>query len=84
MVVRRDARQRAAEALTVVGPTRDEATSGGGYRQLAVAFVALLALSGATVALQADASLLVVALSTLGGVAVGLALVAYFRWSFGL
>jgi len=68
----------------VVGPTREEATSGGGYRQLAVAFVALIAISGATVALQAKASLLVVALSTLGGVLVGLALVLYFRWAFGL
>lgn len=68
----------------MVGPTRDEATSGGGYRQLAIAFVALVAISGATVALQAGASLLVVALSTLGGVLVGLALVAYFRWSFDL
>jgi len=68
----------------VVGPTRDEATSGGGYRQLAVAFVALVAISGATVALQAKASLLVVGLSTLGGVLVGLALVLYFRWAFGL
>ncbi len=68
----------------MVGPTREEATSGGGYRQLAVAFVALIAISGATVALQAKASLLVVALSTLGGVLVGLALVLYFRWAFGL
>lgn|GEM_PF-3147729 len=68
----------------MVGPTRDEATSGGGYRQLAVAFVALVAISGATVALQAKASLLVVGLSTLGGVLVGLALVLYFRWAFGL
>jgi len=67
----------------VVGPTREEATAGG-YRQLAIAFVALVAISGATVALQAKASLFVVALSTLGGVLVGLALVLYFRWAFGL
>ncbi|GAA0678557.1 hypothetical protein ACFQDG_05580 [Natronoarchaeum mannanilyticum] len=68
----------------MVGPTREEATSGRGYRPLAIAFVALVAISGATVALQAKASLLVVALSTLGGVLVGLALVLYFRWAFGL
>jgi len=68
----------------VVGPTREEATAGGGYRLLAIVLVALVAISGATVALQAKASLLVVALSTLGGVLVGLALVLYFRWAFGL
>lgn len=68
----------------MVGPTREEATSGEGYRYLATAFVALLALSGMTVALQAKASLVVVALSALGGVLVGLALVAYFRWAFGM
>jgi len=68
----------------VVGPTRDEATSGDGYRPLAAAFVALLAISGVTVALQADAPLFVVALAGLGGVLVGLAFVAYFKWSFGM
>jgi len=68
----------------VVGPTREEATDGGGNRYLASALIALLAISGATVALQANATLLVVLLSTLGGVLVGLALVFYFRWAFGL
>jgi len=68
----------------VVGPTREEATDGGGNRYLASALVALLAVSGVTVALQAKASLLVVALSGLGGVLVGLAFVAYFKWSFSL
>lgn len=56
-------------------PLRDEA----GSRRLWAAFVALVGLSGATVALQGGASLPVTVLSTLGGLLAGLALVAYLR-----
>ncbi|SNZ03899.1 hypothetical protein SAMN06269185_0397 [Natronoarchaeum philippinense] len=66
----------------MVGPTREEAMSRSDYRYLAAAFVALLAISGGLVALQSDASLVLVALSVVGGTAVGLVLVAYLRWTF--
>lgn len=56
-------------------PTTDDI----GARRLQVAFVALVAVSGATVAIQGGASLSVVALSALGGALAGLVLIAYLR-----
>jgi hypothetical protein len=67
----------------VVGPTREDTTSTEGYRYLAAAFVALLALSGGSVAFQDGASALVAVLVAGGGALVGLVLVYYLRWSLG-
>ena len=65
----------------MVGPTRREATEDNDYRLLGVATVVLIALSGGLIALQGDASVVVAALSVLGGAAVGLGLVLYLNWA---
>lgn len=67
----------------MVGPTRDEAERGNDYSRIKWGFVVLVALSGGSVALQGDASPLVVALSTAGGALVGIALMEYLFWSLG-
>lgn len=50
-------------------------------RRLKLGFVALVGLSGGMIALQANASLLIVAASILSGIAVGAALLWYLLWA---
>ncbi|QSW99614.1 hypothetical protein [Haloterrigena alkaliphila] len=64
------------------GPARSS-TMAEPSNRLKGAFVLLVGFSGATIALQGDASLLVVALTALGGVVAGAALLWYLLWILG-
>lgn len=66
----------------MVGPSLTEADRAAGMNRLEAAVVALVAGSGALVALYADASLPYVAAGALAGAGLGLALWYYMVWAY--
>ena len=66
----------------MVGPSLSEADRVAGMNRLQAFVVALVAGSGALVALYADAGVVFVAAGALGGAALGLALWYYMVWAY--
>jgi hypothetical protein len=66
----------------MVGPSLTESDRAAGMNRLRAAVVALVASSGALVALYADASLPVVAAGALAGAGIGLALWYNMVWTY--
>ncbi|SDR16903.1 hypothetical protein [Natronobacterium texcoconense] len=60
--------------------TRNSSDENGNYRRIGAAFVALVGLSGGTMALQGDASMSMVGLATIGSLLAGGVLAWYLAW----